>query len=150
MRNVKKLAALLVVLVPFAARADLEPWKDYDTSDAVWSVVTVKVESNMSDAYLEGLRDTWVSGNEVAKKLGQIENYWIYRSDLQESGDFNLLLVIKYKDAEALAPSRERYDAFVKAMTKTQMDKMTQKAQRDYPAMRELTGEYLMREIKLK
>lgn len=104
----------------------------------------------MQDAYLEGLRDTWVPGNEVAKKLGQIEDYWIYQSDLPESGDFNMLLVIKLKNTEALAPSKERYDAFIKAVTKEKSDKMTQKAQRDYPAMRELTGQYLMREIKFK
>lgn len=150
MRNSIKLAALVFGLTSFAARADLEPWKDYDISDAVWSVTTVRVASNMGDAYLEGLRDTWVSGNEVSKKLGQIEDYWIYASDLPESGDFNMILVVKFKDTDALAPNKARYDAFMKAYTKEKSDKMTAKAQKDYPAMRELTGNYLMREIKLK
>jgi hypothetical protein len=92
------------------AVADLNPWKDYDVSDAVWSVTTVKVHSNMGDAYLEGLRETWIPGNEISKELGQIEDWWIYRSDLQESGDFNLLLVVKFADTAALAPNKANYD----------------------------------------
>jgi len=150
MRTKTRLAALLLAAVAAPVFAELEPWKDYTPSDAVWSVTTVKVDSNMDDAYLEGLRETWVPGNEAAKKLGQIEDYWIYRSDLPESGSFNLLLIVKYKNTDAMAPTKARYDAFVQAVTKKQMDKSTAKAQKDYPAMRELTGQYLMREIKLK
>jgi hypothetical protein len=148
----KTLIASVLVLgsLAFTARADLEPWKDYDISEAVWTMTTVKVASNMGDAYLEGLRQTWVSGNEVSKKLGQIEDYAIYVSDLPESGDFNMILAVKFKNTDALAPNKERYEAFMKAYTKEKSDKATQKAQKDYPAMRELTGNYLMREIKLK
>ena len=131
MRKTLMAAALILGTASFAARADLEPWKDYEVSDAIWDITTVKVASNMGDAYLEGLRQTWVPSNEVAKKLGQIEDYWIYRSDLPESGDFNLVLVIKLQNTEARAPSKERYDAFIKAVTKEKSDKMTEKAQRE-------------------
>ena len=40
----------LGMTVASVAYADLTPWKDYTESDAVWSVTTVKVHSNMSDA----------------------------------------------------------------------------------------------------
>ena len=133
------------------AQADLEPFKDYDTSAAVWSVTTVKVDSNMGDAYLEGLAKTWVSTNEIAKKLGQIEEYHIYRSDLPESGNFNLLLVIKFKNAEAATqPNKTQYDAFMKELGKEKSDEVTEYSQKNYPAMREITGEYMVREITLK
>ena len=49
----------------------------------------------MDDAYLEGIAKTWVTTNEAAKKLGQIKDYEIFRSDLPQSGDFNLLLIVK-------------------------------------------------------
>ncbi len=97
-----------------AAFADLEPYKDYDISDAVWSVTTVKVDPNMDDAYLEGLKNTWASGNKVAMELGQIESWSIYRSDLPQSGEFNLLLIVKFANTSDLAPNKERYDAFMK------------------------------------
>ena len=133
-----------------AAFADLEPYKDYDISDAVWSVTTVKVDANMDDAYLEGIKNTWAAGNKVAMELGQIESWSIYRSDLPQSGDFNLLLIVKFANISDLAPNKERYDAFIKAWGKANADASTEYAQKNYPAMRELTGDYLMREITLK
>mgnify|MGYP001402934809 CR=1 FL=1 len=139
----------LGMAVASVAYADLTPWKDYTESDAVWSVTTVKVHSNMSDAYLEGLKSTWVASNEVAIKLGQMEEYHIYRSDLQESGNFNLLLVAKFKNSEMMAPNKARYDAFMKEWGEERSKKSTEVSQHDYPAMRDITGEYNMREITL-
>ena len=42
------------VLVCFAgiASADLEPWTDYEVSEGVSNVTTIKVDSNMIDKYL--------------------------------------------------------------------------------------------------
>ena len=67
-----------VLLAGFAsvAAADLEAWKDYDISVGVSNVTTVKVDSNMIDKYLEGLSKTWVTGNDFAIELGQMESYW--------------------------------------------------------------------------
>ena len=72
--------------------ASLEPWKDYQESDAVWSMTTIRMHPNMDDVCLEGLLKTWVQTNDVAKKLGQIEDYKVYRSSLPQSGDLNLIL----------------------------------------------------------
>ncbi len=102
------LAGAAMLAFSISAFADLEPWTDYEVSDAVWSVTTVRVDSNMGDAYLEGIRNTWVSGNKIAQELGQIESWAIYRSDLPDSGDFNLLLVVKFANTADLAPNKER------------------------------------------
>jgi hypothetical protein len=136
-----------VALFSTAALADLEPWKDYSISDAVWSVTTIKVHSNMSDAYLEGLQKTWVASNDIAKKLGQIEDYHIYRSDLPESGSFNLLLIVRFKNNEMLGPNKARYQAFMKEWGEERNKKSTDIAQHAYPAMRDITGDYVMHEI---
>ena len=132
------------------AFADLEPWKDYTVSDSVWAVTTIKVYSNMEDAYLEGLKKTWVASSEIAKKLGQIEDYHIYRSDLPESGSFNLVLIVKFKNNDAMAPNKARYEAFMKEWGEERNKKTTDTAQHEYPKLREITGEYNMREITLK
>jgi hypothetical protein len=132
------------------AVADLEPYKDYDVSEAVWSVSTIQADPNMDDAYLEGIKKTWVASNEVAKKLGQIESYAIYRSDMPQSGDFNLLLVVKFAKTSDLAPNKARYDAFMKAMGEAQSKEATEYSQKNYPGMRTITGQYQLREITLK
>ena len=138
------------LLVSGATFADLTPFTDYDVSDAVWSITTVKVDPNMDDAYLEGIERTWAASNKVAQDLGQIESYSIFRSMVPQSGDFNLLLVVKFADTEDLAPSKERYDAFMKVWGEQRNREVTEYAQQNYPAMREITGAYLMREVTLK
>ncbi len=144
------LSGLVLFTLSGLAFADLEPWTDYDISDAVWSVTTVKVDSNMGDAYLEGLRETWIPGNKIAQELGQIESWSIHRSDLPESGDFNLLLIVKFAKTEDLAPNKETYEAFMKKFGEKRNQETTEYAQKNYPAMRELTGQYQMREITVK
>src|SRR5215203_550216 len=145
MRILIKTMGLGLLLSASVAMADLEPWKDYDQSDAVWSVTTIRVLPNMDDAYLEGLAKTWVSTNEIAKKLGQLEEYHIYRSELPQSGDFNMLLVVKFKNSADLVPNKARYDAFMKEIGKEKSDALDKQAQKDYPAMREITGQYNLR-----
>ena len=149
--RIKSLVSVIALLVvPGLALADLNPWEDYEVSDEVWSVTTVKVDSNMGDAYLEGLRETWIPGNKIAMELGQIEDWAIYRSDLPESGDFNLMLIVKFAKTEDLAPNKAEYERFMEAFTQEQADRTTEYAQKNYPAMRELTGQYLMRKIEVK
>jgi hypothetical protein len=143
------LAAMLLCFST-VSNADFQPWEDYTPSDEVYSVTTVKVAANMGDVYLEGLANTWVTGNEASKKLGHIEEYSIYRSDLPQSGDFNLMLIVKFADTKDLAPNKEKYQAFMKEFTKAQSDETTEYAQKNYPGIREITGDYLFREIKLK
>ena len=144
------LLSLSLLLTSLTANADLTPFKDYDTSEAVYSTTTVRVNANMGDAYLEGLKNTWVAGNELAKELGQIEDYKMYRSDLPQSGDFNLLLIVKFKNTSDLGPSKEKYDAFMKKWGEKRNKETTEYAQKNYPGMRTITGQYNMREITLK
>jgi len=150
MRMKSALSGIVMLMMAVSAFADLEPYKDYEVSDAVWSITTVRVDANMDDAYLEGIKNTWATGNKVAQELGQIESWSIFRSDLPQSGDFNLLLVVKFANTSDLAPNKERYDAFMKKFGEDRSKETTEYAQKNYPAMRELTGQYLMREITLK
>jgi hypothetical protein len=139
------------VLVCFAgiASADLEPWTDYEVSEGVSNVTTIKVDSNMIDKYLEGLRDTWVPANEVAMELGQIKDYGIYVSQLPNGGDFNVLLVVRFESSADMQPDKAEYDAFMKAWGKENQEK-SDKIVVTYPDIRTITGEYLFREVTMK
>ena len=139
------------VLVCFAgiASADLEPWTDYEVSEGVSNVTTIKVDSNMIDKYLEGLRDTWVPANEVAMELGQIKDYGIYVSQLPNGGDFNVLLVVRFESSADMQPDKAKYDAFMKAWGKENQEK-SDKIVVTYPDIRTITGEYLFREVTMK
>lgn len=139
------------VLVCFAgvASADLEPWTDYEVSEEVSNVTTIKVDSNMIDKYLEGLRDTWVPANEVAMELGHIKDYGIYVSELPNGGEFNVVLTVQYESAADMQPDKAKYEAFMKAWGKANQEK-SDKIVLTYPDIRTITGEYLLREVTMK
>lgn len=141
--------AAVLFLVSTSVQAQLEPWKDYEVSDELWNITMIKVDPNMGDDYLEGLRDTWVAANRVAMELGQIEDFFIYRSQLSESGDANLFLVTKFANSSQLEPNKAEYDKFMKAWGEANQDK-TREITKNYPSMREITGEYLVRAINIK
>lgn len=143
------LVTLLLLLLSTNASAQLEPYVDYEMSDALWNITLVQVDPNMGDDYLEGLRDTWIAANKVAMELGQIEDFKIFRSQLPQSGDVNLFLVVKYKNSDSLDPDREEYDKFMKAWGEANQDK-TREITKNYPGMRTITGEYMVREITVK
>ena len=143
------LAGIVLTGCASIANADLDAWTDYDISSGVSNVTTVKVDSNMIDKYLEGLKATWAPANDVAVELGQIEGYNIYVSQLANSGDFNVILVVRMKDAADMQPNQEDYEAFMTKWgeaAREQSDKIVL----TYPDIRTITGEYLMREITFK
>lgn len=141
---------LFAALVAAPAAAQLQVWEDYEISDAAWSVTMVKLDPGTQDIYLEGLKSTWVAANEVAKSLGHVEDYAIYANQAVASGAFDLLLVIKFPNTAVMAPSRERYNAFMEAWGNENMDASNEKVLELYNEIREIQGEYLLREITLK
>ncbi|MWV28917.1 hypothetical protein [Aurantiacibacter rhizosphaerae] len=151
MKNFAKIVTT-IALAGFAtpAMAQLEPYTDYTVSDSVSSVTTVKVNANMMDHYLEGLRKTWVTTNEMSKEMGHIESYAIYVSDLPASGDFNLLLVVRFANTADLAPNKARYEAFMREWGEANKLENEEITATVYPDLREITGEYLLRELRMK
>ena len=147
--KMRTLFASLALAISANAFADLKPWTDYDVAGELSNVTTVKVDANMIDKYLEGLRDTWITGSEAAKAVGQIKDYEIYVSQLPNSGHFNVVLVTTFESAADLQPSMENYNAFMKQWGE-ENEKRTEKIVQTYPEIREITGEYLMRKITIK
>ena len=143
------LTAVLFAGSASIAVADLEPWTDYDIGVRVSNVTTVKVDSNRIDTYLEGLSKTWAPANDVAIELGQIESYSIFVSELPNSGEFNVVLVTNFKDSSSLQPAQENYEAFMKAWGE-ENEAINDEIVPTYPGIRNITGEYLMREITFK
>jgi hypothetical protein len=68
---------------------------------------------------------------------------------LPNSGDFNVVLGVDFKNSAALQPDKARYDAFMKKWGEENQKKSDQIVQ-TYPDIREITGEYMMRKITFK
>ncbi len=141
------LAALL--LASPSAWSQLKPYHDYDMSDEITHVTTVKVNANMIDDYLEGIRKTWAAAADTRKTLGQLKDYSILVSELPNSGDFNVVLVEYFENRAQAEPSKDRYDAFMKAWGEDTEAK-NREITKNYPSMREISGEYSLRRITFK
>ncbi|MEM1229121.1 MAG: hypothetical protein AAGI15_01185 [Pseudomonadota bacterium] len=150
MANVRMLLSALLLILSSAAVAELTPFEDYEFSEAVYTVDTIKVKPSAGDHYLEGLKATWSASQEIAKKLGHIEDYAIYSSITPESGHFNLMLVTKFKNLAATAPSKAKRDAWLKEMGAAKAKAGNKRALENYPELREITGSYIMNEITFK
>lgn len=150
--RISSLSLLALVALAFAssASAQLSPWEDYEPSEAVWSITTVKLEPGTFNIYLEGLKSTWVAANEIAKELGHVEDYAIYANQAVARGAFDLMLVIKYPNSDMTAPSRERYNEFMKAWGEENMDNSNETVRELYNEIREIQGEYMIREVIMK
>ncbi|MEE2879394.1 MAG: hypothetical protein VX593_10350 [Pseudomonadota bacterium] len=146
MRLTSVLAAAAVAIFAMPAAAQLNAYEDYTISDEVWLITTVKVDANMGDYYLEGLKSTWLEANKVAKELGQISDYKILGSAFPQSGHFNMMLMIKFDSMADLGPSREDYDAFMAAWGEANQDASRETA-KTYPELRKITGEYVVHEL---
>ena len=144
----KKLLAFgLAVALSAPASAQLKPYTDYTVSDSVSNVSTIKVKENMVEDYLQGIRNTWVASNAVAKQLGQMKDYHVYVSDLPNSGEFNVMLVATFANTGDLAPNKARYEAFMRGWGTANETSTRSTTTTVYPNLREITGEYLMREV---
>lgn len=149
MKTICKLLALSLLLSAASAWAQLKPYTDYEPSREVTHITTIQVHANRIDDYLEGIRDTWVASNEVAKKLGHIKGYSVWVSEMPNSGDFNVVLVQDFESIEQMQPSKDRFDEFMKAWGNANQEK-TRGISKNYPMMRDITGEYLLRQITFK
>ena len=141
---------ILVVALSVSAFGQLKYGTDFTTSDQVLSVTHVKVDSNRIPYYLEGIKQTWASANEVSRELGHIDSWSIYSSLLPESGAYNLTLVIRYRDMAQYEKGRKEFKEFEEAWLKKISEEKREEIVKTYPNMREIVGEYLIRQVEFK
>ena len=140
--------ALAILTTP--ASAQLQPWEDYEASDSVWIVTHVDLDPGTMGIYLEGLKSTWIAANEVAKELGQIKDYAIYSNQFGAADEFDLVLVVQMESTDDIAPNRERYEAFLEAYGKANIDQANETVLELYNKIRRIKGNYLLRKIDVK
>jgi len=87
---------------------------------------------------------------ETQKELGNIEDYKIFRSDLFMSGEFNMMLVVKFKNTADMAPNKAKYEAVMKEWGEARQKEATELSQKTYPTLRKITGQCDFREVTLK
>ena len=143
-------ASAAAALAASTASQAFEVYTDYTPSKEVWNVTMVRVNPNRIDDYLEGLKQTWVSGCEIGKKQGTVLDCFVYLSETAANRDFNMLLVTKAPSGAASDPNAEQYKSFMAAMRAQLAEDKQDKLVEGYEELRTFFGEQNFRRIDFK
>jgi hypothetical protein len=143
---------ILILLFSFTALFS-QVGETWTVGESVYQISTIDLEPNVDPQYLNQMKKTWGNNMEVLLADGLIEEYHIFRSINQYDGDFDLLLMIKYKNLAILDSNPKNNKKWEKAQEKTRevisRDK-TNQITGTFPKMRTILDQKLMREITFK
>jgi hypothetical protein len=118
------------------------------TEGPVWGITMVKTKPGMSDDYLKTLAKIYRATNDEMKKQGLIMDYKILLGDNANPNDFDILLMVEFKNMAAFDGFREKADPITDKILGSE-DAQRQGAIKRME-VREIMGNKLMREVTLK
>ncbi|MBW8814689.1 MAG: hypothetical protein JF588_14810 [Caulobacterales bacterium] len=132
MNKMMMLAAVAAATGLCAVQARAEPWVDWTPQKGVWEITEVHVAPGKLDDYLKGLKQTWVPGQEVAKKQGTIDDYSVMIRVGGNTEGANVVTARHLTSMAALDPDRAK-----DTEGRKQVEAITPKATSD-----QLVGQY--------
>ena len=118
------------------------------TEGSVWELTMVRTKPGMDDDYLKNLAQAYKSTSEEAKKQGIIMDYKILLGDPANKEDFNILLMVEYKNMAAFDGLRQKTDPIAQKMIGG--EEQLRQGSMKRMELREILGAKTMREITLK
>jgi hypothetical protein len=118
------------------------------TEGPVWELTMVRTKPGMDDDYLKNLAQAYKSTSEEAKKQGIIMDYKILLGDPANKEDFNILLMVEYKNMAAFDGLRQKTDPIAQKMIGG--EEQLRQGSMKRMELREILGAKTMREITLK
>jgi hypothetical protein len=108
----------------------------------------VRTKAGMDDDYLKNLAGAYKSTSEEAKKQGIIMDYKILLGDAANKDDYNILLLVEYKNMAAFDGLRQKTDPIAQKLIGGEEQLRQGSVKRG--ELREILGAKTMREITLK
>jgi hypothetical protein len=118
------------------------------TEGPVWDITLIRTKPGMTDDYLKNLAGAYKATSDEAKKQGIILDYKILIGDAANRDDFDIMLMVEYKNMAAFDGLREKTDPIARKLIGTE-DVMRQAATKRLE-IREILGGKTMREVTLK
>lgn len=118
------------------------------TEGSVWELTLVKTKPGLDDDYLRGIAQTFKGVMDEQKKQGLIMDYKVLLGDASNRDDFNILLMVEYKNMAAFDGLREKTDPIMAKVMGSE-DSRRQLAVKRLD-VREILGTKTMREVTLK
>ncbi len=138
------MVVLLVVAFSTSSIAQNRTFKD----GSAWTVSFIQVKNGMSSDYLNSLKTTWKAVQDEAIKQGLILSYKILEGTAANPDDWQIMLLVEYKNLASLEGNEDKWDAIQKKVVGSEED---QKKLREIRVnMRTMFGTKLMREVVYK
>ena len=118
------------------------------TEHSVWNISLVKTKPGLDDDYLRSIAQSFKGTMEEEKKQGLIMDYKVLIGDASDRNDFNILLMVEYKNMAAFDGLREKTEPIMAKVMGGQ-DAQRQLAVKRLD-VREILGTKTMREVILK
>ena len=118
------------------------------TEGTVWAITMVKTKPGMGDDYIKGLAKTYKTAMEEEKKANVIVSYKILLGESSNEADYNMLLMIEYKNMAAFDGLRDKLDPIAQKVLGSEDERRQAAVKRT--EIREILGSKVMREITLK
>ncbi len=118
------------------------------TEGAVFEMSYIRVLPGGWDAYLKFLQNDWKKIQEAAKKEGLILSYHVGASPAANKEDWDLVLVVEYKNMAALDGMEEKFRAVSETVAGSNQKQEERSMERG--KIREIVGTKLVRELVLK
>jgi hypothetical protein len=147
MRLPNSLLSLFVAVLALGTQATTAQDKPY-REGTVWSVSFIKVKPGMLDMYL---RDLAVARNSVmgeAKRQGLIVSEKILSGDAAGRDDWDVMLMVEYKNWAALDGLQDKFDTVALKMVGSEEKRMQLRIKRN--DLREILGGKTLQEIIFK
>ena len=137
-------ALLLFISLSTQSTAQELPYK----TGTVWEVTFVRTKPGMTNDYLRNLAANWRNENEEAKKQGLLLSYKILSGSAANKDDWDLMLMVEYKNMAALDGVDEKFEAIGAKIVGSQEQQKAGYIKRS--EIREIFGSKIVREISLK
>jgi len=142
----KRFLALVVILtIAFGVKsfAQERSYKDGN----VWTMSFIKVNPGQDETYLYSLKTSWKAVHDEAIKQGLILSYKILAGNASSPDDWNLVLMVEYKNLASMEGNDEKWDAIQsKILPPADMKKLMESR----VAVRTIYGDKLLREVVYK
>jgi len=114
----------------------------------VWQLSFIHVKPGMDSAYNKYLASDWKKEQEALKSAGVILSYKVIGTEAHSPNDWDLMLMVEFKDLATLEANQDKADALVQKMFGG--DEKVMQGYKERSDIREVLGTRLAREVILE
>ena len=117
-------------------------------SGTAWTLSFIHVKPGMNSAYDKYLASDWKKEQDALKAAGMTLSYKVIGTEAHSPNDWDLMLMVEYKDMASLEANEDKSDALLQKMFGG--DEKVMQGYKDRSEIREVLGTRLAREIILE